>query len=68
MSWEFIKNCLKYHFSSFEELFSKDKSVTVHQRNIWTLATETYKILNVLSPNIMQDIFETKSKYRNTRN
>ena len=56
------------HFSSFEELFFKDKSVTVHQKNLLTLATEMYKILNGLSPDIMQDIFETNSNYYNTRN
>ena len=56
------------HFLSFEELLSKDKSVTVHQRNLQILATEMYKILNGLSPDIMQDIFETKSNYYNTRN
>ena len=56
------------HFSSFEELLSEDKSVTVHQRNLQILATEMYKILNGLSPDIVQDIFETKSNYCNTRN
>ena len=48
------------HSPSFEELLSKDKSVTVHQINLQTLATEMYKILNGLSPDIMQDIFEIK--------
>ena len=32
------------------------------------LATEMYKILSGLSPDIMQDIFVTKSNYYNTRN
>ena len=58
----------KDHFSSFEELRSKDKSVTVHQRNIQILAAEIYRILNGLSPDTMQDIFETKSNYYKTRN
>ena len=56
------------HFLSFEELLFKDKSVTVHQRNLQILPTEMYKILNGLSPDIMQDIFETRSNYYNTRN
>ena len=53
---------------SFEELLSKNKSVTVHQRNLQIRPTEMYKILNGLSPDIMQDIFEAKSNYYNTRN
>ena len=56
------------HFSSIEELFSKDKSVIVHQRNLQMLATEMYEILNGLSPDITEDTFETKNNYYNTRN
>ena len=59
----------KDHFSSFEGLLSKDKSVTVHERNLQTLATEMYKILNNLSPpEIRKDIFKTKTNYYNTLN
>ena len=32
------------------------------------LATEMYKILNGLSPDITEDTFETKNNYYNTRN
>ena len=55
-------------FSSFEELYSKNKFLTVHQRNLQIIPTEMYKILTGLSPDIMQDIFKTKSNYYNTRN
>ena len=48
---------MKDYFSSFEELLSRDKSVTVHQRNVQILPNEMHKILNGLSPDIMQDIF-----------
>ena len=33
-----------------------------------TLATEMYKILNSLSPEIMKDIFKTKTNHYNTLN
>ena len=53
------ERALKFVYNDhFEELLSKDKSVTLHQRN-QIVATEMYKTLNGLSPDIMQDIFET---------
>ena len=52
----------KNHFSSFEELLSKDKSVTVHLLpSLYITAAKMYKPLNGLSPDIMQEIFETKN-------
>ena len=63
-----LRIAYKDHFSSFDELLYKDKSVTVHQRNLQILAAEIYRIINGLYPETMQDIFETKSKYYNTRN
>ena len=42
---------------TFQELLEKDNSVTIHHRNIQVLATEIYKVLNGLSPSILNDIF-----------
>ena len=43
--------------SSFQNLFEKDDSVTIHHRNIKILATETYKFLKGLSPPLTNEIF-----------
>ena len=58
----------KDHFSSFEELVSKKQVCQSPSRKSSILATEMYEILNGLFPDILQDIFETKSNYYNTRN
>ena len=58
----------KDYFSSFEELLSKDKFVTVHERNLQMLVTEMYKILNYVSPEVTKNIFKTKPNYYNTLN
>ena len=47
--------------SSFDELLAKDKSFTIHHRNIRTLAIEIYKVVNNISPEIMKEIFVLKS-------
>ena len=46
---------------NFEELLSKDNSVSIHHNNIHTLALEIYKVAN-MSPDILNGVF----KLRNT--
>ena len=45
---------------SFDQLLCKDGSVTIHDRNIHTLATEMYKIINGLAPEIMKQVLPLK--------
>ena len=53
--------------SSFNELLKKDKSVTMHVRNIQLLAIEMYKVNNNLSPSFIVDIFPIKEASYNIR-
>ena len=48
--------------SNFEELLTKDNSVSIHHSNIHALAIEMYKVANDMSPDIMNEVF----KLRNT--
>jgi len=43
--------------STFQELLNKDNSVSIHYRNIRTLAIEIFKFVNCLSAPIMDDMF-----------
>ena len=45
--------------ASFEELLIKDGSVTIHHRNLQSLAIEMYKVANGIPPAILKDIFST---------
>ena len=55
--------------SSYEELLEIDNSVSVDHRNTQILATELYKIVNGLSPDIMKDVFLLNNSLSyNTRN
>ena len=54
--------------SSFADLLHKDSSVTIHQRNLQSLATELYKIKNDMAPEITQDIFPVYNPKYNLRN
>ena len=53
--------------SSFEKLLEKDGSVTIHNRNLQTLATEMFKVYKNLSPAIIAfAIPDVKSVYHGT--
>ena len=46
--------------SSFHELLNRDSSFTIRARNIQALATELYKVIKGLSPEIMNQVFPLK--------
>ena len=62
------ERCLRLVYSdkhsSFKELLTKDKSVTIHHRNIQKLATEMFKALNTSENHILNDIFPKKIPVR----
>ena len=53
--------------STFDQLLKKDKSFTIHQKNIQTLAIEMYKTKNCMSPSFMQEIFTTRNDLQDIR-
>ena len=55
------------NFSSFDVLLQKSESVTIHHRNIQTLAVEIYKALHNLSTSLMAEIFTVKNTGYNLR-
>ena len=44
----------------FRELLERDKSVTIHERNIQVLLTEIFKVKSGVAPEIMTEIFKFK--------
>lgn len=53
----------KDDLSTFDELLKIDNSVSIHHRNIHSMAIELYKAKNCLSPNIINEIFPDR-KYQ----
>ena len=50
--------------STFEELLERDKTFSIHHKNIQSLAIETCKFVNGLSPEIMKSVFHLKENNR----
>ena len=53
---------------TFHQLLEKDKSVTIHERNIQKLAIEMYKVKNNLSPSPVGDLFKQRTEVYGLRN
>ena len=53
---------------TFEELLEKDKSYTIHERNLQKLAVEMYKAKHKLSPLPVQELFKQRDEVYNFRN
>ena len=51
----------------FQELLAKNKSVSVHQKNLQLLATEIFKSKTRVSPELMNDIFNFVERPYNLR-
>ena len=43
---------------AFDDLLELDNSITIHQRNLQILATETFKVKNSLAPEIMREFLK----------
>ena len=54
--------------SSFKRLLSKRQEITIHQRNLQVLMTETYKIINGVSPPITERFSILRENTHNLRN
>ena len=48
--------------SSYEELLTKDGSVSIHHRNVQALAIELHKIKNGLPPELFTEIFARETE------
>ena len=54
--------------SSFSELLEKGKSVTIHHRNLQTLAYEIFKVKKNMAPEILTEIFPQKESNYSLKN
>ena len=57
-----------HHQLTLKELLEKNKTVSTHQRNLQTLATEIYPAKNKVSAEVANSLFEFSDKNYNLRN
>ena len=50
---------------TFKQLLEKDKSFSIHERNLQKLAVEMYKVKHKLCPKPFQDLFTMKERGKN---
>ena len=62
-----LRIAFKDNTSNFEELLSKDNSVSIHHRNLQVLAIEMFKIKNKMAPELLNEIFQEKTASYNLR-
>jgi len=55
------------YISDFKNLLIKDKSFTIHHKNIQQLCNEIYKTMVKVNPKFMNEVFKTKQCLQNTR-
>ena len=53
--------------STFEQLMTKNKSVTTHERNLQLLKIEIFKTKSHLNPDCMTEIFKDRNVSHNLR-
>ena len=54
--------------NNFEVLLEKEHDFSIHQRNLQVLMTEIYKIINGITPPIMNSLFTLSLNQHNLRN
>ena len=63
-----LRIAYKDYSSSFATLLEKDRSVTIHEKNMQLLMTEMLKTINNLNPSFMNEIFIQRTPPYDLRN
>ena len=60
------ERCLRviynYKKATFQTLLEKNKSISIHNRNLQVLATEMYKVTKEFSPNVFANTFTPRNQ------